>query len=85
MGSIMFNITAIIVTHNRKIDLLRCIQAVLSQTHKPTSIVIIDNASTDNTFGHIYQNLYNASEEQIPNLSKSTLVKLMPPQFNCIN
>jgi rhamnopyranosyl-N-acetylglucosaminyl-diphospho-decaprenol beta-1,3/1,4-galactofuranosyltransferase len=72
------NITAIIVTHNRKADLLRCIRAVLSQTYKVTSIVIIDNASTDNTFECIYQGLYNCSETQVAELNKNTLTKWPP-------
>jgi rhamnopyranosyl-N-acetylglucosaminyl-diphospho-decaprenol beta-1,3/1,4-galactofuranosyltransferase len=72
------NITAIIVTYNRKVDLLRCIWAVLSQTHKVTSIVIIDNASTDNTFEYIYQDLYNCSETQVPELNKNTPEKWPP-------
>jgi rhamnopyranosyl-N-acetylglucosaminyl-diphospho-decaprenol beta-1,3/1,4-galactofuranosyltransferase len=72
------NITAIIVTYNRKIDLLRCIRAVLNQIHKVTSIVIIDNYSTDNTFEYIYQNLYDCFKTQIPELNKNTLAKLPP-------
>jgi rhamnopyranosyl-N-acetylglucosaminyl-diphospho-decaprenol beta-1,3/1,4-galactofuranosyltransferase len=69
------NITAIIVTYNRKEDLLRCIRAVLNQTYKVTSVVIIENVSADNTFGDICQNLYNCSETQIPELNKNTLTK----------
>jgi hypothetical protein len=65
----MFNITTIIVTYSRKIDLLRCIKVILSQTHKPAPIVIIDNAS----------HLNISSKEQIANLPKSTLVKLSYP------
>jgi rhamnopyranosyl-N-acetylglucosaminyl-diphospho-decaprenol beta-1,3/1,4-galactofuranosyltransferase len=70
------NITAIIVTYNRKIDLLRCLRAVLNQTHKLTSIVIVDNASVDNTFKYIYQNLYSCPETKPPELIKNTLAKL---------
>ena len=42
-------ICAIIVTYNRKDLLLRCIDAVSTQTFKCQSILIVDNASTDGT------------------------------------
>lgn len=42
-------ICAIIVTYNRKDLLLRCLDAVCNQTFKCNRILIIDNASTDNT------------------------------------
>jgi GT2 family glycosyltransferase len=42
-------IAAVVVTYNRK-DLLReCLSALLNQTRKPDSIIIMDNASTDGT------------------------------------
>lgn len=40
---------AIIVTYNRKELLLRCIEAVSTQSSLPNAIFIIDNASTDGT------------------------------------
>lgn len=43
------NITAVIVTFNRKNDLLRCVEAVLGQSRKPDNVVIVNNASTDGT------------------------------------
>lgn len=42
-------ITSIIVTYNRKEELLRCINAVKNQTVKCTSILIVNNDSTDGT------------------------------------
>ncbi len=39
---------AIVVTYNRRDRMLRCVDALLRQT-KPTDILIIDNASTDDT------------------------------------
>lgn len=45
----MPNITAVIVTHNRKTLLLRCLAAIVNQTHRPDHILIVDNASTDGT------------------------------------
>ncbi|ERT67844.1 glycosyltransferase, group 2 family protein [Cetobacterium somerae ATCC BAA-474] len=44
------NIAAVIVTYNRKKDLQKCIEALLSQTFKLSSLYIVDNASKDNTF-----------------------------------
>ena len=42
-------VSAIIVTYNRKEDLIRCIDAVLKQTHRVNNLIIVDNASTDGT------------------------------------
>ncbi|MBW7460186.1 glycosyltransferase, partial [Paenibacillus sepulcri] len=38
-----------IVTYNSASDIQRCIQAVLQQSHPVAGIVVVDNASTDNT------------------------------------
>lgn len=43
------NVCAIIVTYNRKMLLLECIQAVLNQSYPVEKIILIDNASTDGT------------------------------------
>lgn len=43
------DITAIIVSFNRKQLLLRCLNAVCAQTRAPQHILIVDNASTDGT------------------------------------
>lgn len=45
------NVTTVIVTFNRKDDLLRCIDAVLGQTRRTTNLIIVNNASTDGTEG----------------------------------
>ena len=44
------NVVALVVTHNRKHLLLKCIDALLNQTLKPSLICIIDNASSDGTW-----------------------------------
>lgn len=44
-----YSICAIIVTFNRKDLLLRCIDAVLTQSYKCKELLIVDNASTDMT------------------------------------
>ena len=59
------SISAIIVTYNRSFELLRCVQAVLNQTSKVDSIVIVNNASTDNTLeklGEFFNISLNAIE-----------------------
>ena len=43
------SVSAVIVTYNRKEELLRCIQAVLGQTYPVSCLLIVDNASTDGT------------------------------------
>lgn len=45
----MSNITAVVVTYNRKALLVRCLTALVNQTTKPGRILIVDNASTDGT------------------------------------
>lgn len=42
-------ITTIVVTYNRKELLIKCIESLLYQTIKPDHILIVDNASTDDT------------------------------------
>lgn len=43
------NICAVIVTFNRAVLLERCVEAMLTQTRIPDRVMIIDNASTDDT------------------------------------
>lgn len=43
-------VAAVVVTFNRKKLLTECLDALLSQTYKLSSIIIIDNASTDGTY-----------------------------------
>lgn len=42
-------ICAIVVTHNRKLLLAECLEAIKAQSLSPHSIIIVDNASTDGT------------------------------------
>ena len=46
----------LIVTFNRKMLLLECLQALLVQTIQPSKILIVDNASTDGTIETLQQN-----------------------------
>lgn len=58
-------VTAVIVTYNRKKDLLRCLQAVLSQTQKIDDVVIVNNASTDGTYEELCKFFSNNVERKI--------------------
>ena len=42
-------VSALIVTYNRKNALLRCLKAVIAQTFKVDSVILVDNASSDGT------------------------------------
>lgn len=42
-------IACVVVTYNRKTLLERCLNAIRKQTYKPTTVYLIDNASTDGT------------------------------------
>jgi glycosyltransferase involved in cell wall biosynthesis len=42
-------VCAVVVTHDRKALLERCLQALLEQTRPPDAIVVVDNASADGT------------------------------------
>lgn len=48
-------VNAIVVTYNRKYDLVRCIRAILKQSISLTNLLIIDNASTDDTFKYLVE------------------------------
>ena len=42
-------VTAVVVTYNRKDLLIECLEAIQSQSYPVSSILLIDNASTDGT------------------------------------
>lgn len=48
-----YKIACIVVTYNRKELLIRCLNAIASQTLKPSAVYITDNASTDGTMEHV--------------------------------
>lgn len=62
-----FNITALVVTNNRKALLKECIEAILSQSREIDHLIIIDNASTDGTGDFLSENgtLQNPKVEYI--------------------
>lgn len=43
------NVAALVVTYNRKVLLVECLAAVTAQELAPSTVVVIDNASTDGT------------------------------------
>lgn len=73
-------ICSIIVTYNRKELLVRCIKAVIEQTYNVNSIIIIDNASTDNTYDKI------CKEFEVEKLitTNEELIRLKTLANNCI-
>ncbi len=46
-------VSVLIVTRNRRGDLLRSLESIRSQTYKPLEIVVLDNGSTDDTIAAI--------------------------------
>lgn len=59
-----YSVCAIIVSYNRKKDLLRCVNAVLGQSVKVDSVLVVDNASTDGTAVFLCENLGIILNEQ---------------------
>ena len=49
-------ILAVVVTHNRCDLLFRCIKSLQSQKRKPSSIIVINNGSSDNTESMLIEN-----------------------------
>lgn len=49
MPDIIPLVSVIIVTYNRKGDVIECIESVLSSTYKPIETIVVDNASSDGT------------------------------------
>lgn len=45
------SVTAVVVTWNRRELLRECLTAVLDQTRPPDRVIVVDNASTDDTLG----------------------------------
>lgn len=67
------NIIALIVTFNRKNLLLECLQALSLQTRQPSKILIIDNASTDETIKELKNNGWLESDNiQLIQLKENT-------------
>ena len=59
------DITAIVVTYNRKELLQECLKAILEQQHSVDRIILIDNNSTDNTYETLQKNSFIENEKII--------------------
>lgn len=59
-----YNIAAIVVTYNRKDCMINCMNALCSQSYLPTTIYIVDNASTDGTREKLENTGYNLEENK---------------------
>ena len=46
-------VCSLIVTYNRPVELINCVQSVIRQTKKPKSIIIIDNGSTPSAINEL--------------------------------
>lgn len=51
-------IVAVVVTFNRKFELVRCIEAIRRQTTEISDIIIVNNASTDGTIEYLREKGY---------------------------
>ena len=61
-----YNIACVVVTYNRKKLLKRCIDAIAAQSFKPTTVFIVDNASTDGTIESVKEwGYYNCKRDDI--------------------
>jgi GT2 family glycosyltransferase len=69
----MNNIAAIVVTYNRKNDLVYCLDAIRLQTMTPDIIYIIDNHSTDGTGQALKDNKYIADFFDIDSPTKDQI------------
>lgn len=67
------DITVIIITWNRKEELLRCIESVKNQSFSSFEILVIDNASTDGTVA--------AVQKYHPDVS----LKVLDNNLGCVN
>ena len=56
-------VVAVVVTYNRKELLIECLNAIMAQTYSVSSIVLIDNASTDGTYEALSEKGYINNEK----------------------
>lgn len=58
------DVIAVVVTHNRKKLLLRCLSSIFSQSSKVAKVVVIDNASSDGSKDFIFAAKEFSEEEK---------------------
>lgn len=68
----MIKSTAIVVTFNREIQLVACLNAILKQTVTPNQLIIIDNHSNNKTYNALLENKF---------ISKAPVDKLVEDQI----
>lgn len=56
-------VCAVVVTYNRKELLLNCLQFLIKQTYPISHIVVVNNASTDDTINFLEENGWINSEQ----------------------
>jgi GT2 family glycosyltransferase len=49
LGNKRMRVAAVVVTHNRRVLLEECLRSIDAQTHAADAVVVVDNASTDDT------------------------------------
>lgn len=67
----MKKIVAVVVTYNRLYFLKKCLQSLLQQSYPLNKIVVIDNASTDDTLGYMKENFSNNEKIDYVRLSSN--------------
>lgn len=79
-------VAAIVVTYNRKELLIKCLESIRNQTHKPDAIFIIDNKSNDGTpellLAKNYISKLPESDSNENQLIKSKVSSLSSPSEN---
>ena len=84
------SVAIIILNHNKKNDVLECLQSVYEQSYKNYEVVVVDNASTDNSveeiknrFPHIkiVENLKNMGAPEGRNIGWEHLEKKLDYNF----
>lgn len=66
------SICAVVVTYNRKLLLLNCLNALRTQSYHLDHIVVVNNASTDGTIDFLRENGYSDNEQfTLINLSEN--------------
>ncbi len=65
-------VSIIIVTHNNQDDIIDCINSVFDQNYPSFEVIIIDNASTDQTVKRIQENFGNNEMVRLLNSQENT-------------
>ncbi len=58
-----FPVVAVVVTYNRRELLEGCLTSLEAQTHRPDLVVVVDNASTDDTADHLARRQWTVAHQ----------------------